>query len=33
MGINLFIKGLKAGYKNITATDLDEKEFNEKLKK
>ena len=32
MGINLFIKGLKAGYKNITATDLDEKEFNEKLK-
>ena len=33
MGINLFIKGIKEGYKNITTTDLDEKEFNEKLKK
>ena len=33
MGINLFIKGMKAGYKNLTTTDLDEKEFNEKLKK
>jgi len=33
MGINLFIKGMKEGYKNLTTTDLDEKEFNEKLKK
>ena len=32
MLINQFVKGIKEGYKNITTTDLDEKEFNEKLK-
>ena len=32
MLINQFVKGIKAGYENITTTDLDEKEFNEKLK-
>ena len=32
MLINQFVKGIKAGYKNLTTTDLDEKEFNEKLK-
>ena len=32
MLISQFVKGIKAGYKSITTTNLDEKEFNKKLK-